>query len=278
MTAATATTTPTYMKLLRKDRTHNGLVFKEGLNCLLDTETFNENPECGTGGLYFCKEEDIYHWLTMYHNDLGFVATVTLCSDSTCVTMDSGYKLKTDRFILGPFQPIKEFMTVERTKWAVARNGMILEYVSEEFMTTDLCLAAVQQNGYAIKFVPREYVTTALCQAAVQQNGWALQHVPPELKTAALCLAAVQQNGWALQHVPPELKTAALCHIAVQQTGVALLYVPPELKTAALCLTAVQRTGWVIEFVPPEHRASVLCQLAVQYKQGFPFPEARSAR
>ena len=60
------------MKLIRKDRTHNGLVFKEGLNCLLETETFDKRPECGTGGLYFCKEEDIEHWLSLYNSDIGF--------------------------------------------------------------------------------------------------------------------------------------------------------------------------------------------------------------
>ena len=77
MTTA-ATTAPRYVKLIRKDRTHNGLVFKEGFNCLKETEIFDERPECGPGGLYFCKEEDFKYWVDLYGVDLGFVATVTL--------------------------------------------------------------------------------------------------------------------------------------------------------------------------------------------------------
>ena len=91
-------TAPSYVKLIRKDRTHNGLCFQEGLNCLKETETFDKRPDCGPGGLYFCKEEDIGHWIHLYKEDLGYMATVTLCPDSNCVTMDKEHKLKSDVF------------------------------------------------------------------------------------------------------------------------------------------------------------------------------------
>ena len=187
----TSMTAPSYVKLIRKDRTHNGLCFQEGLNCLKETETFDERRECGPGGLYFCKEEDIGHWIHLYKEDLGYMATVTLCPDSNCVTMDKEHKLKTDRFFLGPFQPIEEFWTSERAKQVVQQDGGALQCVPVEHRTTALCLAAVQQNGYVLQFVPVEHQTTTLCLAAVQQNGYALQYVSEEFKSALLDASVV---------------------------------------------------------------------------------------
>ena len=252
------------MKLIRKDRTHNGLVFKEGINCLLESEIFDERPECGSGGLYFCKEEDIEHWLSLYNSDIGYIATVTLCPDSTCVSMESSRKLKADRFILGPFQPIEEFLTVERANKLVRIHGWMLRYVRTELKTAELCLAAVQQNECAFHYVPVELKTATFCLAAVQQNGWTLHIIPTEFQTAELCLAAVQQNGYALHYVHVEHKTAELCLTAVQQSGYALEYVPSEHKTAELCLTAVQQNGLAIQSVPAKLKTVELCLAAVQ--------------
>ena len=89
-----------YVKLLRADLDHNGFKYKEGLNVL--DEPFNSHMEEG-GGLYFCKESDIYKWIAFYKDSLGFIADVTLCPDSTYI--ETAHKVKTDKFILGPFRP-----------------------------------------------------------------------------------------------------------------------------------------------------------------------------
>ena len=235
----TTPSVPSYVKLIRKDRTHNGLLFQEGLNCLKETETFDERRECGPGGLYFCKEEDFGYWICMYKEDLGYVATVTLCPDSNCVAMDSQHKLKADRFLLGPFQPIEKFWTSERAKHVVQQDGGALQFVPVEHQTAELCLEAVQQNGYALQVVPLEHRTTDICLSAVQNNGYAIQFVPVEHRTATLCVAAVQQNGCALRFIPMELKTATLCSTAVQQTKNALQYVPEEFKSVLMDASVV---------------------------------------
>ena len=145
------TTQTSYVKLIRKDRTHNGLVLKEGYNCLKKTETFDERPECGPGGLYFCKEEDVGYWLFMYGEHLGYIATVTLCPDSICLSMDDSHKLKADRFILGPFQPIEDFFTHERCVHAFKATPLRLEHVPTVLMSADTCLVAVQQALLALE-------------------------------------------------------------------------------------------------------------------------------
>ena len=202
---------PSYIKLIRKDRIHNGLVLIEGLNCLKPGETFYPNPACGPGGLYFCKEEDVYHWLKLYKENLGFVATVTLCSDSTVITMD--IKLKTGRFFLGAFQPIEDYLTAERTVHII-QQGHTLEYIPQSIRTFNVCFAAVQQKGNALEYVPTLLKTPELCLAAVQQNGGALAYVPEALRTPELYGVAVQQKGYVLACVPILLRTPELCLIA----------------------------------------------------------------
>ena len=280
-------TTPTsYVKLIRKDRTHNGLVLKEGYNCLKKTETFDERPECGPGGLYFCKEEDVGYWLFMYGEHLGYIATVTLCPESMCVAMDDSHKLKADRLLLGPFQPIEEFFTPERALRAVQIKDNALQYIPHKLKTMSFCLAAVRQNGCAIQFVPEEFKTGDMYLAAVRQNGCAIQFVPEEFKTFDLCLAAVQQDGAALFYIPQKLRTFDICLAAVQQKGRVIQYVPEECKTLFLyfvaghqnanvripkelvtfdnCLAAVQQDACMIQYVPEEFRTISLCATAVQ--------------
>ena len=155
---------PAYVKLIRKDRTHNGLVLIEGLNSLKPGETFDPNRSCGPGGLYFCKEEDVGRWIGLYKQDLGFIATVTLCSDSTVITMEMDHKLKTDRFLLGVFQPIEDYLTAEKILHIVQQHT--LAYIPHSLRTFNVCVAAVNHTWCAFEHVPNALRTPELCLAA----------------------------------------------------------------------------------------------------------------
>ena len=85
-----------YVKLTTENDTHNGYQYKEGLNCL-DGE-FNNEKICDSGGLYFCRKEDIYKWINYNDKVMHYIWDVELCEDSKIV--DMGDKLKTDKFIL----------------------------------------------------------------------------------------------------------------------------------------------------------------------------------
>ena len=219
-----------YVKLIRKDRTHFGLVLQEGFNCIKEPESVDERPECGSG-LHFCRETDVGYWFHLYGDDLGFIATVTLCPDSICVSMDKYHKLKADKIILGPFHSFETFMTIERAEQVVqATDSFSLQYLPQELKTAAMCLAAVRDYGYSIHYVPAELLTEALCLAAVQRDSFTFHYIPYELKTAAICLAAVQLDGCMLQRVPEIYKTPSLCFTAVKQNGFARMYVPVELR------------------------------------------------
>lgn len=207
----------TYVKLIRKNCTHHGLVLRPGLNCLLPHETFDPRPECGPGGLYFCEEKDVENWCFLYKDEIGYIATVRLCADSKLVKMK--HKLKTDRFILGQFQPI----TAEQL---IPNIGWLLKWIAQP--THELCLAAVQQDGWALSVVPKQFKTFAVCLAAVRHTGCALQHVPEA--TPVLCYAAVRQDGWALQFVPDSMKTESLCLDAFRQDERAAQFIPDTIR------------------------------------------------
>ena len=238
-----------YMKLIRNNRKHHGLCIHEGLNCLKETEIFNELHEGGPGGLYFCKEENVGHWL---HKDIGFIATVTLCHDSKIVTMDTNRAMKTDRYILGPFQPLKEWFTVERAMAAIKQNGCALQYIPETFKTVEICSAAVQMNYNALYYVPIALKTPDMCLAVVKLNGRMIDCVPFAGRTSTICLAAVQQCGIALVSVPN--RTPDICLAAVQQAGMALGLIPSDVLTTDMCAIAYQQNNQSYAFIPSKIR------------------------
>ena len=235
-----------YIKLTTENNTHNGYQYKEGLNCL-DGE-FNNKKVCGSGGLYFCRKEDIGKWTFYNYKQMHYIWDVKLCEDSKIV--DMGDKLKTDKFILSNKRSIWD--NKELCKLSVSNNGNALEFVKPEFMSYEICKLAVQQSGYALQYVPSEFISYEICKLAVQRDGYALKYVPPGLMNEEICKLAFQENGYTLRYVSPELMNEEICKLAVQQDGYALQYVPPELMNKEICKLAVQNTLFAIPYIKCE--------------------------
>ena len=89
-----------YYKILRENKTHHGLVYKEGLN--VDPIPFNPSGSCLSGGIYFA-EKDILAFLWAG----PLICEVTLPEDAR-VYKNPGKpeKWKADKVILGPFKKI----------------------------------------------------------------------------------------------------------------------------------------------------------------------------
>ena len=190
-----------YVKLTTENDTHNGYQYKEGLNCL--NGAFNNEKVCGSGGLYFCRKEDIGEWVEYNNKLMHYIWDVELCEDSKIVDMDD--KLKTNKFILSN----------KRKIWD----------------NEEICKLVIQNNYKALQYVPPELMTEELCKLAIQQNWSALQYV--KVQTEELCKLAVQQNWSALQFVKPELMSYEICKLAIQQSAFALCYVKEQ--TEEIC-------------------------------------------
>ena len=235
-----------YIKLTTENDTHNGYQYKEGLNCL-DGE-FNNEKICGSGGLYFCRKEDIGKWSFYNYKKMHYIWDVKLCEDSKIV--DMGDKLKTDKFILSNKRSIWD--NEEICKLVVQQNGLLLKFVKQDIMNEEICKLACIKNGHALKFVKQDLMNEEICKLAIKQNGYSLEYVKPELITDEICKLVVQQDCYALCYVNPELITDEICKLAVQQNGYALKYVKPELMTEEICKLAVQQNGYALKYVPPE--------------------------
>ena len=248
-----------YFKLTTENDTHNGYQYKEGLNCL-DGE-FNNEKVCGSGGLYFCRKEDIGKWTYYNEKQMHYIWDVKLCEDSKIV--DMGDKLKTDKFILSNKRSIWD--NGELCKLACIKNGKALKFVKNELMTDEICKLAVSKNGISLMYVPPELMSEEIFKLAVRQIGLSLSYVPPELMSEEICKLAVQQNGYALKYVKPELMSEEICKLAVRQNGYSLRCV--EEQTEEICKLAVQQNGDALQYV--KKQTDEICKLAVQHKMAM---------
>ena len=213
-----------YYKLFRESENHNGFQFKDGLN--VNRDPWNTDGRSG-GGFYFCKEEDIWHHITL-HEDLMWIREVTLPDDASHISFE--HEEKAHKILLGPRILFTDFLneSYERCMEAVKKSWYALALVKEQ--TFELCLAAVKHSGYALQHVKEH--RPELWLAAVTRNGYALKHVKEQ--TPELCMIAVKQDGYAIQFVNDQ--TYELCMAAVRQNGRALMYVKEptdELRMAA---------------------------------------------
>jgi hypothetical protein len=180
----------TFYKVVRRDLTHNAVVYKLGLN--IDPMEFNPSGSCQQGGLYFT---DFAH-LGRFFGYGELVAVIIIPEDAQVYRDPDEDKWKADRFIIDRFEPIDSYWS-DRIFCldAVRRDIRALRYVKRQY--SEICLEAVKQDGCALRYVKNQ--TREICLEAVKQNGEALQYVKNQ--TREICLAAVKQNARASAYV-----------------------------------------------------------------------------
>ena len=93
-----------YYKILRSDMKHHGFVYKEGLN--IDTEPFDETPDCG-GGLFFSDAEHILSFVN-YGN---LIAEVEVPNGEKIIPVENKYKAHA--IVLKNIRPLWNINTFE---------------------------------------------------------------------------------------------------------------------------------------------------------------------
>ena len=143
-----------FYKILRKDLTHNGFTFKEGIN--IDTNKFNPSGSCSEGGLYFTNYENIYDYLNYGAN----VCSVNILDDSLVYVEDK--KFKADKIDIQNICLISDFVLFSNKSELeyiniVNKDGFLLKYIKNQ--TKKICEAAVIQNNKALQFVFTEHMS-----------------------------------------------------------------------------------------------------------------------
>jgi hypothetical protein len=285
-----------FVKLTNCTEKHNGFQFKTGIN--VDHLRFNPHGTCEPGGLYFCRESELYMWINYGKQHMVYCRYVTIPDNAQ--VYDEGNKFKADRFILSKGQLIgtlpvwynRQFLLNLHNKWEnpkhllanfseetlnfitsmrsdnyspcefylswVKTNGLFLEYVDFGDRTDEICLAAVQQNPWAFEFVVNK--TEKICLAAIERNPHVLYYLTEQ--TPELCLTAAKLNGLSLMHA--KYRTAEICLAAVQNAGIALMYVDEKTQTPEICLAAVQQNGDALKYV--HLHSPRICLTAIKQK------------
>ena len=216
-----------FYKLLRKDLTHYGYTYKDGLN--VDVNELNQKGGCSIGGLYFTEKNKIPMWMNAY----SFITKCFIPNDAkVCV---GNNKFRSDKLIVDINNKVDIYDSLIWyddlfCKMAVQQDGCSLKYVKEQ--TEEICKLAVKHYGHALVYVKEQ--NEEICKLAVQQNGYALNYVKEQ--TEEICKIAVNQYGYALEFVKEQ--TEEICILAVRQNRNALRYVKE--KTKEICKLAVQ--------------------------------------
>lgn len=238
------------LKVLRKDFTHNGYTFINGLN--IDTHNIHaDETHCSPNGIYFTWSIDVLNWLN-YKKELHWIVPVKVPDDATVILFAG--KAKADKIILELDKAIaiSDYISSENLEDEAIRCNpssishiiqptdkemcyfidqynenmsakimykKILEQCRTPVTPLPVILHLLTRFGLALEFITEQ--TEEMCLIAVKSNGWALQYV--EKQTDKICLAAVKQNGCALKFVIKQ--TYDICIAAVTQTGYASQYV-----------------------------------------------------
>lgn len=236
----------TYYKIMNPNMRNRNIQYVVGLN-----EYGKEISKDGRDGFHLCAERNISYWLRLYRNPV--VSVAHLCPDS--IVYKGTRKLRTDRCILEPPIPIREFLQTQNCAEYLMDDGLLLEYMDTQ--TPELCRMAVKQNGRALQFVKEQ--TYDIVRAAVVQNGRALEYVANP--THDVYMLAVRQNGLALRFVDPKQRDKSICMMAVHNNGYALQYVPAGLRISYICEIALAQNGYALQFL--EKQTPTLCQVAL---------------
>lgn len=94
-----------FYKLTSKSEIHNDFKFVTGLNT--DTVPFTTYCTCCPGGIYFTAKNNLHQWITYKSEPMVYKRLITIPDDAN-VHFEKD-KLKADKLILGPKQPIIPF-------------------------------------------------------------------------------------------------------------------------------------------------------------------------
>lgn len=175
----------TYIKFIRKDYTHHGFTYGEGINedpikfepCDKCKERHNADPSkselcvgcrlCKPGGLYFTNVENGWRWM----NFGELVAIVILPPKAkTYECTDSGWtKMRADKLQIEIFLTFGEFFALLQLQCS---RDIFEKYINE----------SIKINGLNLQHVPIELRTQEFCRNAVKQNKMAIEFLPEELK------------------------------------------------------------------------------------------------
>lgn len=177
-----------YYKIMNLDMKHHDFQYQMGLNIFPS----KFDPNCiGKGGFYFCKQQDIQHWLGLYN--CYTIAQIRI--PNTARVVDQGQKYKTDMLIICD---IDVSFNADDIK-----NPIILQ-------TFELCEVAVRYNPHYIGYVHDQ--TDYLCSLALNRDPSSMLMIRNQIRGSILYL--IKHNGFLVQYF--KATTRMLMYLALK--------------------------------------------------------------
>lgn len=199
-----------FYKLFNATETHNGYLYRDGLNVLI--EDFNPKGMCSKGGFYFFRGSE---WKHVCVNSMTFtieyIRRVTVPDDA--LVYIEGHKFKCDRLILGErhlvinhpwfFEKSLIDLLNDYNLDIVSIRNFIFRYLPESMITYKICLTGVKRWAQIIRDIPETYRNNKkLWMFAVTDRPDLITCVPKPVCSFDIYRAAVNSDSKMLRHVP----------------------------------------------------------------------------
>ena len=248
-----------FYKVLNCNLKHHNFQYKLGLNILEDE--FNELPICDKGGFYFCDYEHVVHWFELTLRT-KWICEVELCFDSKVITVEDGFKYKTNKFILKNKISIRDFVeqyNLVNHVIEICENPW--KFLKDNLLTEEILIKLVTQEpdffDLAMSHIDFNRQTEKICFEAVKTTGFAFKYIDPQFQTPEICMMAIKDNPYMLKYVINQ--TPELCKISLNGGG-SLLDIKEQ--TVELCICAVEKSWFALEDV--KNQTFEICSAAVE--------------
>ena len=114
-------------KIIRKDLTHHGFVYKIGLNVLDGPFNTNSKFHCGPGGLYFADDKTISN----YYQYGSYLAVIELPNDDDLKVVKLCDKWRANKIIIKELHELADIKTI--TNFNLEINYDLISIVREEY-------------------------------------------------------------------------------------------------------------------------------------------------
>lgn len=265
-----------FIKLLNKDLTHDGYVFKEGLN--VDYHNFG-SPFVRRGFTYTLLKNIVKHFYQYY-----YVADVEIPNDAKIYKYPGEELWKADSIILKNIRPLnieamecaKKFYknedvpfslrTVDFYQYILYDNPRNIEIVPDNSKTYEMCLHIAQNMEVCTLalYIPKKFITEEICNYAVRkyiQNFW---YVPKHLRSDELCIYAFNTNTRLFIELPDFIKTYEMCLKYIKLERSDIDYIPLKFRTEEMYTEAIKSNDKNFLRVSNDEKTYQMCEIVVQ--------------
>lgn len=201
------------VKLTNEACCHNGMTFVEGEN--VDHNQFRFDHSCGPDGIYFCRLEDMFHWLDYSSSPMYYMWDVVVPANARAVMYRN--KLKANRLVLSNKRKISDYVTSKLMGMVVNNENIdeVFNFIGRLSSVTrpdaqsmeDIYLAMLARNFAFFNRIPEDSRTYNLSMflAINDPNGY--EKIKDECVSHEILMKCIMQNPDVYHQIPEDQRS-----------------------------------------------------------------------